>query len=108
MAYKEIKIYQLEKRELEDYIRKLSGNPMWTIDNAYGNPAYKSISIKECFIKENKLHINHIKVLRDNGCTSVNGLSYKKHGISYPALKELLGLLIYDNGWPNGFDWELV
>jgi hypothetical protein len=107
MSYKEITILQLNKNILEDYIRKISKNPMWTIENAYYGDNKNTLILKDVPLKE-EIHTNQIKCLKDNTITSRNGLSYKKHQVSYPALKELLGMLIYENGWPQNNNWELV
>lgn len=108
--YQEKKIYQINKSELEEFVRRLSRNDIWTITAAYPSLTSKSKSIRltDCIaIEDADLHINQMKSLRDNNINNDNNLSYKKHNISYPALKQLMHLFLSDKGYPNG-EWEII
>ena len=102
-------IYQIQKSELEDYVRQLSKNDIWTVTAAYPGltSKTKSIHLSDCIAIDDTLHINQIKSLRDGTINNDNTLSYRKHNVSYPALKYLMGLYISSKGYPNG-EWEIV
>ncbi len=68
MSYQEITILRLNKSILEEYVRKISNNPMWTIENAYyGDLKNNNVNfILKRVVGKEEIHINQLNSFKNN------------------------------------------